>query len=1082
MTNKISYKSLIKENITQLLYICAAFFLMMFLSGWAIHRVITDNLTRSVALYLDKASLEVAWYLDEPTVAFRQVGLSLANILDDTDLSLITDQTGLEASKFSQYINEVNRALTAEGTGIRGVSSVYGYIGNKFVHSENQAVPADFVPQNRLWYQSGMNNQEPRYTMPYRDSVTGKMIISLSQKVTGRDGTYHGVLALDLDLDVLNDYAMGLSMGEGSFGILVNEYRYILSHPDEKKRFLYFDNIDGQYARISDLIDSGERFAQTRLMNSYGVDSIVSLQRMDNGWVLGLVVPASSYYRGLRISLGILLTCGLMVMLLLCFTILRLNSAKRRLEAESRNKTSFLARISHEIRTPMNAIIGMSELLLRLGEQMPHRALAYCGNIKLASGNLLSIINDILDFSKIDSGGMALINDKYTLASLIDDVTNITRVRLTDESTVLVIDLDPNLPNNLYGDVLKIRQCLLNFLSNSVKYTKLGSICLEITGQLEGLNLTLRLAVKDTGIGIKRQDLEKLFHDFVRLDPVTNMNVEGTGLGLVITKRLCELMGGQIDVTSSYGHGSVFTMTLPQVVVSPEPIATVVRPETMSLLIYEERLPISRSIALSLAALGVPNDLVSTGERFRSKLSQGGWTHLILPAAEYPAHVETIAELAQGAWVGLTVKESQPVGSGKVSYLPTPVYCLTLANFLNSSSGVPGLDVMDAPARGTGVTMPQARVLVVDDLETNLIVAEGLMEGYGLQIDLCRGGREAVEMVQANEYDLVFMDHMMPGLDGIEATRLIRSLEGQRFLTLPVIALTANAVHGMKEMFLDHGLNDFLAKPIDSSKLEEILLAWIPREKQVSAQAAGWPSAAGDGHDGQGNGQAVQAGPLAGHQGDTDGDSPWRTANLDTAAGLSRSGGKIDNYRRLLRVFAADAEKARDILGQALERDDLRGYAIHVHALKGATATIGAQGLSDLAKELEMAGRQENMAYVTANTPRFLEYLSQVMVEVKSFLEAAAPPPEAPAIDRDVAQCLRKLGKAFEEVDTATIGLTLGSLRTGGTDPGLESVLDKIYGCFLDVEYDQALDIINGLLAGPPDQEAEPGQSKKMLN
>jgi len=378
------------------------------------------------------------------------------------------------------------------------------------------------------------------------------------------------------------------------------------------------------------------------------------------------------------------------------------------LEATSRYKSEFLARMSHEIRTPMNAILGMSELALR--EQELEHTREHVATIKKSGANLLSIINDILDFSKIESGKLEIIPMDYLFSSLIDDITNIIKIKILEAQLEFRIDIDSRIPKALFGDGARIRQVILNILNNAVKYTPAGFVSFTVKGTVvDADNMILTIEVTDSGRGIKEEDIGILFKDFVQLDLAKNRGIEGTGLGLAITQNLVRAMGGDISVRSEYGKGSTFTVTLPQ---------------------------------------------------------------------------------------GVSHKES-----------------------IGFESAV---SVFKAP---------NAKVLVVDDVSINRTVAKGLLALYDIQVHTCESGEEAVEAVRAEEYDIVFMDHMMPGMDGIETTAVIRNLEGERFRKLPIVALTANAITGVEEMFLEKGLNDYLSKPINSQKLNNILVKWIPAEK-----------------------------------------------------------------------------------------------------------------------------------------------------------------------------------------------------------------------------------------------------------
>jgi len=652
----------------------------------------------------------------------------------------------------------------------------------------------------------------------------------------------------------------------------------------------------------------------------------------------------------------------------------RLVELKEKAEMASNTKSNFLASISHEIRTPMNAITGMAELLLRGNLSDENRG--YARDIKQASNNLISIINDLLDFSKIEAGRMEIIPAKYLLASLINDVVSIIRMRLIDRPIRFYTNIDGSIPVGLIGDEVRIRQILLNLLSNAVKFTPKGNISISITqAKKENKKIWLEFNISDTGSGIKPEDCKKLFDDFIQVDTKKNRSIEGTGLGLPITKRLCELMGGNITVKSEYKKGSIFTVTIPQEVYAPEPFAVVESPLTKKVLIYERRTVYSQSVSWSLENMYVPHAIVSDYNELAEALNRENWFYLFTGYGLFNKIKPVLDSLPKEKipQIALMVEWGTETYIPYVRYLHLPVQSLSIANTLNGRADTRTYYENSGNVNINHFTIPNTRILIVDDIPTNIKVAEGLLSPYKAIIDSCLSGTEAIELVKQNEYDLIFMDHMMPVMDGIETTNIIRAWEEERFRSepsssrgqIPIIALTANAVSGMREMFIDNGFDDFLPKPIDVSKLEDVLDMWIPTKLKIR----------------QGVRQESEKNIIRKtHIALSD------LPGIDINSGILMTGGSEENYRKLLFTFQKDAENRLPLLRSAASLDDLPDFITCIHALKSASAYLGMTNITKEAASIETAGHEKNLSLIQEKIPAFIKQLEEIIDGIRKFV------------------------------------------------------------------------------------------------
>ncbi|MDR1079911.1 MAG: response regulator [Deltaproteobacteria bacterium] len=609
-------------------------------------------------------------------------------------------------------------------------------------------------------------------------------------------------------------------------------------------------------------------------------------------------------------------------------------------EAASRAKSTFLATVSHEMRTPLNAILGLSALELQR-ENLPTLSKLNLEKIWNAGSSLLRIVNDILDIARAEAGNFEIVPVDYSIVDLVNDIVQINIVRAGTKPITFELIVDETIPSRLSGDSLRVKQILNNILSNAFKYTERGKVRFQVgwvpTGGGAGADMTF--TVTDTGIGIKPEDMGKLFTEHSQINSEANRYVEGTGLGLSITKYLVDLMGGSILVESEYGAGSEFRAVLPQRIIHGAPIG--------------------RKAAEDLAS-------------FRTM--------------------------------------------------------------------VKGMSVEGNLVR---VRMPYGHVLLVDDVPTNLDVAEGLLSPYGLKVSTASSGREAVDLVAAvrddsppsERYDLILMDHMMPGMDGVEAVRNIRTLPTDYARSVPVIAFTASAAPGTDRMFIDNGFSSFIAKPIDILELDAALNRFVRRDAPPEAPDAGEQ----DGLEDRGEDAATGSGGSSG-----DGDLSLAELNvegLDVETGIGRYG-KEEKYIKVLKSYILHTPKLLETL-KASARSSLSDYAISVHGLKGSSYGISANAVGDVAARLEAMAKE-------GNTESFADSHLLLMEKADKLIRDIAA-----AVNRVEASRRTESKERRPEPDREILAKLLDAARRGKT-----SVMEDLTSRLEEFDYDRQADLV----------------------
>jgi signal transduction histidine kinase/CheY-like chemotaxis protein len=1080
MAKKTIIGRTLRQNYRELIFVFAAFALMAMVGYFSIGNILRNRMLSGAQDMLYTAEANI------------RAGLSEAETALINSYYVIDSMVELNAAKqdILNYLTITTDWMRRREQGLLDYYGIYGFIDGELFDSLGFNASNDFVPQRRPWYQTALQSGRAiTYTAPYLDAFTGETIISAVRNIDLKNGSMSGILSIDINIKWLKEYVSSIKLAPGGYGMLLNRGLTVITHPDGDLLGLQLDDLGKSYKEAAKDLRSGKDVFAQRIIDTNGNPAIVFIKHIFNNWYVCIITPYSEFYRDLNISAIILILLGIVLSLSLCYILLRFSAAKMHADQDNKSKSSFLASMSHEIRTPMNAITGMAELLLRT--ELSDEARGYAHDIKKAGNNLVSIINDILDFSKIEAGRLEIIPVKYLLASLINDSVNIIRMRIGEKPLRFFTNIDANIPNSLIGDETRMRQIFLNLLSNAVKYSEKGHIGLSILEhKREGKQVWLKIIVADTGKGIKKADQEKLFGEFVQVDISKNRGIEGTGLGLAITRRLCLLMGGDITLESEYGMGSAFTAVIPQGINSSEPFAAVTEPETKKTLVYERRAIYAQAVCWSLENMNVPYCLVRKEEDFAAALYREEWFYIFSGYGLYE-EIKPLMDKPDSAFAGgkkpslaLMVEWGTEDYIPNVRFLSIPVQSLSISNTLN------GKEDSKEYAESSGLirfSFPGARLLVVDDIATNLKVAEGLLAPYKTIIDTCLGGRRAVEMARKHNYDMILMDHMMPEMDGVEATAVIRAWEeeqqkkndGQK-KHVPIIALTANAVVGMKEMFIQCGFDDFLAKPIDVSKLDDILNRWIPKEKRARKQEKkdARESTASSGVNGNllhgesptnscNDKQSWAA--LAAPAGDDDREQLKALSaihGVDTVKGISMTGGTLASYKQVLSLYCKDVDERLPLLEKTPE-EDMNMFVTHVHALKSASASIGAAGLSAQAAELEAAGKAGNMAYIMTNLPSFNWQIFEISKKISAALgtnEDAGQTSQTKEIPEELAELLRDLKSALKDKKTAEIDTALDELDKKQHDAQIKELLEKISDDVLMTEFESAVKKIDEAL------------------
>lgn len=668
------------------------------------------------------------------------------------------------------------------------------------------------------------------------------------------------------------------------------------------------------------------------------------------------------------------------------------DSMQEQLAIAVRQNANFLSNVSHELRTPVNMVIGISEVAL--GKNISPEIREDILSIKLAGKRLSGQINNILDYTEIVEDTLSATRKVYSVVSLMNDIITMTSLQNSNKLE-MVFDIDPKLPSLLIGDAEKISHVLRILLENSLKFTEEGGINLWMGFRREGYGINLIIDISDTGIGMTSSQLEQISDDFYQADSGSRRYVGGLGLGIPIARGLLDSMGGFVHFDSTEQQGLQVHIIIPQGVEDDTPCIQVENPSQMCIACFfkperysrdEVRRYYDKMILHLVEGLGVEGYQAHNFEGLLKLLRERKLTHVFIAQTEYMSNPPYYEEMAEKIPVAVIAGKDFTLEQGsRIRVLRKPFFALSIVNLLGGAGDGNGFE----EARAAGLrpfTCKGVRVLAVDDEEMNLMVAKGVLGSYGIEVDTCLSGKEAVAKCTKTRYHMIFLDHMMPGFDGVETLRRIREINNGAFKDLPVIALTANTISGAREMFRNEGFDEFIPKPIECAVLERVLRRILPENfiqytmTQNPVQESGNSGGEAEQKEANLEGRTVQS---------SSNDSRLSygslvRAGINVGLGLDYCSGDDEFYLEMLWMFHDQREEKEAELAALYEAGNWTDYGIKAHALKSTALTIGAETLSNKAKELELAGKRADEAFIRENHSGLLQMYTEVCESIAS--------------------------------------------------------------------------------------------------
>ena len=644
----------------------------------------------------------------------------------------------------------------------------------------------------------------------------------------------------------------------------------------------------------------------------------------------------------------------------------QLSESSHIIESARFNKSRFLANVTHEIRTPMNAIIGMNELILREDLDPESRELAE--NIRTSSNQLLKIINNILEFSKLDSNKMELYPTRYDFKTLINDIIDAVSNEYASENTDFYAKVDPNIPKTLFGDNIRIKQVFMYLLFSTVHKLPHSRMSMEVSGEIDINTNTVMLSctIAESGFGLSEVEIEAMLSAYTKYDSRQKSDYKGMGLELSICKEILELMGGSLSIRSVEGVGMSVHFELINYIIEDSPIVRISSLNDYNILIYTKNAEDQDVWIDILGQFQLYPNFVNGPNAFRQAIENRRYTHIFIDDMFYPMLKDTIksAQIGDEVYV-LTEAGSIYSDFGNCKILRKPMTCICVADALNN---VWDAEKFKVAQKREAVTYPEGKIIIVDDSIVNLKVLEGMLQTFNTHITKCRSGAEALSVLEKEEFDLIILDQRMPEMDGIELLHLIRKLDNANAM-VPILCATADFGPEVSRMLLNEGFQDYLAKPVRKFYLERMLRKYMPVELAVNIVIDELPP--------------EEPSEKSSPQNDGEEKDP-KDINFDL--GLTNVGGMMNAFASVVNAYYREGLSKLDLIPKLLAEKNIDNYVVEVHALKSSSAAIGADAMSVKFRELEFAGKANNIEFIESHSDKVLEKFREVLDVVKAYL------------------------------------------------------------------------------------------------